>query len=63
MQSSTRSGFFPFNKYSSVPLLMAAARKAASDSQKTGDNALNDSRDHFMPNLDSDGLIPALAVA
>src|SRR5215472_9849825 len=31
VQSRTRSGFFPFNKFSSVPLLMRAARSAESE--------------------------------
>ncbi len=32
VQSRTRSGFFPFNKFSGVPLLMRAARSAWSES-------------------------------
>lgn len=44
VQTTTRSGFFPFNKFSSVPLLLGAARQAAIDSQKTGDQTLNNSR-------------------
>ncbi|HJU05039.1 MAG TPA: GMC oxidoreductase [Nitrospiraceae bacterium] len=48
VQSSTRSGFFPFNKFSSVPLMMAAARQAANDALKTGDQVLNNSRKQIM---------------
>ena len=33
VQSVTRPGFFPFNKFSSVPLLMKAARAAQSESK------------------------------
>lgn len=32
VQSRTRAGFFPFNKFSSVPLLIKVARKAQQDS-------------------------------
>lgn len=48
VQSSTRSGFFPFNKFSSVPLMIGAARDAAKASQKTADIQLNDSRRQVM---------------
>lgn len=48
VQTTTRSGFFPLNKFSSAPLLIAAARKAAGDSQKSGDLAQNDSRRQMM---------------
>ncbi|MDF3071661.1 MAG: hypothetical protein K0R38_7262, partial [Polyangiaceae bacterium] len=48
VQTTTRSGFFPLNKFSSAPLLIAAARKAAADSLKSGDTALNDSRRQMM---------------
>jgi choline dehydrogenase-like flavoprotein len=37
VQSHTRSGFFPFNKFSSVPLLIRAARLAQDESK--GDDA------------------------
>ena len=42
VQTTTRSGFFPSNKFSSVPLMTAAARQASRDSG--GD----DSRKQFM---------------
>lgn len=48
VQSTTRSGFFPFNKFSSVPLLIAAARQAAIDSQKSNNQTLNNSRRQVM---------------
>jgi len=48
VQSTTRSGFFPFNKFSSVPLLIGAARQAAMDSQKSDDQTLNNSRRQVM---------------
>jgi choline dehydrogenase-like flavoprotein len=48
VQSTTRSGFFPFNKFSSVPLLIGAARQAAMDSQKSNDQTLNNSRRQVM---------------
>ena len=48
VQSSTRSGFFPFNKYSSVPLMIAASRQASGASQKSGNTVLNDSRKQIM---------------
>jgi hypothetical protein len=48
VQSTTRSGFFPFNKFSSVPLLISAAREAADDSQKTDNQILNNSRRQVM---------------
>lgn len=48
VQSTTRSGFFPFNKFSSVPLLIGAARQAAIDSQQTNDQTLNNSRRQVM---------------
>ncbi|MFZ5862017.1 MAG: family 16 glycoside hydrolase [Nitrospirota bacterium] len=32
VQSASRSGFFPFNKFSSIPLLMKAAREAYAES-------------------------------
>jgi hypothetical protein len=48
VQSTTRSGFFPFNKFSSAPLLIGAARQAAMDSQKSSDQTLNNSRRQVM---------------
>jgi len=48
VQSTTRSGFFPFNKFSSVPLMIGAARKAALDSQKSANQDLNNSRRQVM---------------
>ena len=48
VQSSTRSGFFPFNKYSSVPLMIGASRQASGSSLKSGNTVLNDSRKQIM---------------
>jgi choline dehydrogenase-like flavoprotein len=48
VQTSTRSGFFPFNKFSSVPLLIAAARQATYDSTGSSDQELNNSRRQVM---------------
>jgi hypothetical protein len=48
VQSSTRSGFFPFNKFSSVPLMIAASRQASGASQKFDSTVLNDSRKQIM---------------
>jgi hypothetical protein len=48
VQSTTRSGFFPFNKFSSVPLIIGAARQAAIDSQKSDNQVLNNSRRQVM---------------
>jgi choline dehydrogenase-like flavoprotein len=48
VQTTTRSGFFPLNKFSSAPLLIAAARKAAGESQKSVDLGQNDARRQMM---------------
>lgn len=48
VQTSTRSGFFPSNKFSTLPLIAAAARRAASESSRGPDPARNDSRKQLM---------------
>ena len=62
VQSKTRPGFFPTNKWSSVPGIMAAVRKAAADSLKTSDDTVNNSRRQLMvvPNCNVKRLVTQL---